>query len=47
MKAQEDSKVKEKIIQHLLKNGIFKVNGKQLYELTSYELMKEYTVKFR
>jgi hypothetical protein len=47
MKAQEDSKVKEKIIKHLLQNGIFKVNGKQLYELTSYELMKEYTVKFR
>lgn len=47
MKGQDESKVKDKIIQQLLKNGIFKINGKQLYELTSYELMKVYSYKFR
>lgn len=47
MKVQDDSKVKDKIIQQLLKDGIFKINGKQLYELSSYELMKEYSFKYR
>jgi len=36
---------RDKIIDTLVDNGIFKVNGKQLYELTLYELMKQYMKK--
>lgn len=33
---------KEKIIQRLVKNGVFKLHGKQLYELSLYAIMKAY-----
>ncbi|QTD42913.1 Fur-regulated basic protein FbpA [Sporosarcina sp. Te-1] len=36
---------RDKIIDTLVDNGIFKVNGKQLYELSLYELMKQYMKK--
>lgn len=36
---------RDKIIETLVNEGIFKINGKQLYELTLYELMKQYTMR--
>lgn len=36
---------RDKIIDILVDHGIFKVNGKQLYELSLYELMKQYMKK--
>lgn len=35
---------REEIIQELVENGIFKIHGKQLYELPLYTLLKEYLV---
>ena len=39
----EFDRKREKIINTLVNNGIFKVEGKQLYELPLFELMKQYT----
>jgi Fur-regulated basic protein A len=36
---------REEIIQRLVQKGVFKINGKQLYEQPLYELMKEYTIR--
>lgn len=36
---------RDKIIEKLVNDGIFKINGKQLYELSLYELMKQYTIR--
>ena len=36
---------KEKIIQRLVKNGVFKLQGKHLYELPLYALMKAYIIR--
>ncbi|MFS0690323.1 Fur-regulated basic protein FbpA [Sporosarcina sp. 179-K 8C2 HS] len=36
---------RDKIIESLVEEGVFKINGKQLYELSLYELMKQYTMK--
>lgn len=36
---------RDKIIESLVEEGIFKINGKQLYQLSLYELMKQYTMK--
>ncbi|MGG0670631.1 Fur-regulated basic protein FbpA [Sporosarcina koreensis] len=36
---------RDKIIEKLVNDGIFKINGKQLYELSLYELMKQYTMR--
>lgn len=36
---------RDKIIENLVNDGIFKINGKQLYELSLYELMKQYTMR--
>lgn len=36
---------RDKIIERLVNDGIFKINGKQLYELSLYELMKQYTMR--
>ena len=33
---------REDVIQRLVKQGIFKIDGKQLYELSFYLLMKKY-----
>lgn len=41
---QLDNK-RSKVIDRLVKDGVFKINGKQLYELSFYELMKHYTTK--
>ena len=38
---------RDKIIEKLVNEGIFKINGKQLYELSLYELMKQYTMRDR
>ncbi|WP_252504171.1 Fur-regulated basic protein FbpA [Sporosarcina sp. Marseille-Q4943] len=35
---------RDKIIESLVEEGVFKINGKQLYELSLYELMKQYTM---
>ena len=45
---KKDSKIEQKrenIIEEFVKNGVFKIDGKQLYELNLYELMKEYTTE--
>lgn len=34
---------KQSIIDKLVEEGIFKIDGKQLYELPIYALLKEYT----
>ncbi|WP_241536022.1 Fur-regulated basic protein FbpA [Indiicoccus explosivorum] len=34
---------RERIIEDLVGMNVFKVDGRQLYELTLYELMKTYT----
>jgi hypothetical protein len=36
---------RDKIIETLVNEGVFKINGKQLYELNLYELMKQYTMR--
>ncbi|MGN7388678.1 Fur-regulated basic protein FbpA [Sporosarcina sp. SAFN-015] len=36
---------RDKIIENLVNDGVFKINGKQLYELSLYELMKQYTMR--
>jgi len=36
---------RDKIIESLVEEGVFKINGKQLYQLSLYELMKQYTMK--
>ena len=48
MKKKEETQMdvkKEKVIQHLVKQGVYKLEGKQLYELPLYSLMKEYTIR--
>jgi len=48
MIVKTDSKIEQKrdnIIEEFVKNGVFKIDGKQLYELNLYELMKEYTTE--
>ena len=42
---QKDSlteKRRDNIIEDLVNKGVFKIDGKQLYELNFYELMKQY-----
>ncbi len=34
---------RSKVIEELVLNNVFKINGRQLYELSLYELLKEYT----
>ncbi|MER2089338.1 MAG: Fur-regulated basic protein FbpA [Sporosarcina sp.] len=41
---QMDQK-REEIIQRLVKEGVFKLYGKQLYELPLYTLMKAYIIR--
>ena len=44
----KETKMDEKImtvIDDLVSQGVFKIEGKQLYELTLYELMKEHMEK--
>lgn len=36
-----------KIIDRLVTDGVFKINGKQLYELSFYELLKYRTTKYK
>lgn len=41
----KESKMEEKrdnMIEDLVKKGVFKIDGRQLYQLNYYELMKEY-----
>lgn len=48
MKKQENPMLenkRDKIIENLVNDGVFKINGKQLYELSLYELMKQYTMR--
>lgn len=33
------------VIEELVAHNVFKINGRQLYELSLFELMKEYTQK--
>lgn len=36
---------REKVIQRLVKDGVFKLHGKHLYELPLYALMKAYIIR--
>lgn len=36
---------REQVIQQLVDKGIFKINGKQLYQLPLFSLMKEYFIR--
>ncbi|TQR19348.1 Fur-regulated basic protein FbpA [Psychrobacillus vulpis] len=48
MITRKDSKMEEKreiMIEDLVNKGIFKIDGRQLYQLNFYELMKEYTTE--
>ena len=48
MRKQENPVIddkRDKIIETLVNEGVFKINGKQLYELSLYELMKQYTMR--
>ena len=41
----KESKMEEKrdnMIEDLVQKGVFKIDGRQLYQLNYYELMKEY-----
>ncbi|MFS0574616.1 Fur-regulated basic protein FbpA [Sporosarcina sp. 179-K 3D1 HS] len=43
----EDTKMeikREEIIEELVENGVFKIHGKQLYELPLYTLVKEHMI---
>jgi len=43
-----ESKFEDKrstVIEELVAKNVFKINGRQLYESSLYELMKEYTQK--
>ena len=45
---KRESKVEEKrdlMIEDLVNNGIYKIDGRQLYELNLYELTKKYIVE--
>ncbi len=48
MRKMEETKMdvkRQQVIQQLVTRGIFKIYGKQLYELPLYSLMKEYYVR--
>jgi hypothetical protein len=48
MKKQDETPMevkKKKIIQKLVNKGVYKLEGKQLYELPLYSLMKAYTIR--
>ncbi len=48
MMIKKDSKIEEKrdtMIEDLVNNGIYKFDGRQLYELNLYELTKKYIVE--
>ncbi|MCK1997631.1 Fur-regulated basic protein FbpA [Psychrobacillus psychrodurans] len=36
---------RDEIIEEFVNKGIFKIDGRQLYELNFYELMKEHTTE--
>lgn len=45
MMIPKESKIEEKrdhMIEDLVNKGVFKIDGRQLYELNLYELTKEY-----
>lgn len=44
-KENNPEKKREEIMEDLVSKGIFKIDGKQLYELNLCELMKEYITK--
>ncbi|MEK4487176.1 Fur-regulated basic protein FbpA [Psychrobacillus sp. FSL H8-0484] len=48
MMIYKDSKTEQRrddMIEDLVNKGVFKIDGRQLYELNFYELMKEYTTE--
>ena len=48
MRIKKDSKLEEKrdiMIEDLVNHGIYKADGRQLYELNLYELTKKYIVE--
>lgn len=48
MMTPKESKMEQKredIIEDLVNKGVFKIDGRQLYQLNFYELMKEYTTE--
>jgi len=45
MKESQTEQKREDIIEEFVNKGVYKVDGRQLYELNFYELMKEYTTE--
>lgn len=48
MMTQKESKMEQKreeMIEDLVNKGVFKIDGRQLYQLNLYELMKEYVTE--
>ncbi|WP_277586237.1 Fur-regulated basic protein FbpA [Psychrobacillus antarcticus] len=45
MKESQTEQKREDIIEEFVNKGVYKVDGRQLYELNFYELMKEYTIE--
>ncbi|MCM3360053.1 MULTISPECIES: Fur-regulated basic protein FbpA [unclassified Psychrobacillus] len=41
-KDTQTEKRRDNIIEDLVNKGVFKIDGKQLYELNFYQLMKQY-----
>ena len=45
MKESQTEQKRDGIIEEFVNKGVYKIDGRQLYELNFYELMKEYTTK--
>ena len=45
MKESQTEQKRDDIIQEFVNKGVYKIGGRQLYELNFYELMKEYTIE--
>ena len=45
MKESQTEQKRDGIIEEFVNKGVYKIDGRQLYELNFYELMKEYTTE--
>ena len=45
IKESQTEQKRDVIIEEFVNKGVYKIDGRQLYELNFYELMKEYTTE--
>ncbi|MEK3954723.1 MAG: Fur-regulated basic protein FbpA [Psychrobacillus psychrotolerans] len=45
IKESQTEQKRDGIIEEFVNKGVYKIDGRQLYELNFYELMKEYTTE--